>query len=328
MSGDQRRSFVERGINKPVFIAILLGICTIAVFYSVRHFNFICLDDADYVSDNPNVSSGLSITNLRWAFAAPHFANWHPLTWLSHMLDCDLFGLNPGAHHMMNVLLHAANAGLLFLVLLSMTGRAARSSMVAALFALHPLHVESVAWIAERKDVLSALFWILTIAGDVRYARKPSVSRYLVVVFLFLCGWLSKSMVVTLPFVLLLLDYWPLYRIRELQPEDKGFLPVQPQRLWWLGLEKLPLMIFTGGTCVITFISQRRTAMAGLDVLPISVRIENAITSYGRYLWKMLVPTNLAVIYPLRIDFDTGVILGALLLLVTVSFVALRLRRR
>src|ERR1700747_2404530 len=136
---------IERISNKPAFIAIALAICTIAVFQSARHFNFICLDDADYVSDNPSVTSGLSLANLRWAFAAAHFSNWHPLTWLSHMLDCALFGLHAGAHHMMNVLFHAANSGLLFLVLLSMTRRLWRSSMVAALFAFHPLHVESVA---------------------------------------------------------------------------------------------------------------------------------------------------------------------------------------
>src|SRR5690348_6057988 len=176
MSGDRSRSFLQRTINQPAFVAILLAVCTIAVFSSVRHFNFICLDDADYVSDNPNVSSGLSITNLRWAFAEAHFANWHPLTWLSHMLDCELFGLNPGAHHMMNVLIHCANAALLFIVLRTMTasspagegrgeGKAARPidwrcAFVAALFAWHPLRVESVAWISERKDVLSSFFFM------------------------------------------------------------------------------------------------------------------------------------------------------------------------
>ena len=323
MFADKGLRLVQRVINNRVFLAAVIGICVVVVFQSVRHFDFICLDDADYVSDNPNVNSGFSLVNVRWAFVEPHFANWHPLTWLSHMLDCQLFGLHPGAHHFVNVLFHAANSALLFWLFFSMTGRVWRSLMVAALFAVHPLHVESVAWIAERKDTLSAFFWILTLAAYVGYAQRQSLVRYFAVILLFLCGCLSKSMVVTLPFVLLLLDYWPLYRIKQFQPGGVGFLHLEPKSFSWLVFEKLPLLALSAVTSVITFVAQRRGAMAGLDVLPFAARVQNAIVSYSRYLWKVLVPTNLAVIYPLRLGIATDTIVGALIALTLISVAAI-----
>ena len=309
-------------VHSPTFLSCAIAALTIVIYAPVWHFNYIGLDDPDYVSDNLVVSSGLSLRNIVWAFSGPHFSNWHPLTWLSHMLDCELFGLNPGAHHLVNVAIHVANSVLLLLVLAWITGKLWRSALIAALFALHPLHVESVAWISERKDMLSALFWILTIAAYVWYAQRRSVGCYLVMVALFVCGLLSKPMVVTLPFVLLLLDYWPLYRIRQLQPYGSGRLPIEPHGLVWLICEKFPLLALSTVSSAITFFAQRQGAMVGLDVLPLGVRLGNAVVSYGRYLWKALLPFDLAVIYPLLPDISAARIVGALFVLILFSFVA------
>ena len=195
-------------------ISLCLIVVILAVFWQVRNHEFISFDDNEYVTDNLHVKSGLTLSGAIWAFVAMHSNNWHPLTWLSHMLDCELFGLNPSGHHLTSLLFHIANTLLLFLVLKRMTGALWKSSFVAALFALHPLHVESVAWVAERKDVLSTFFWMLTMWAYVRYAKGPRINRYLLVLLFFALGLLSKPMVVTLPFVLLLLDYWPLGRFR------------------------------------------------------------------------------------------------------------------
>jgi hypothetical protein len=193
-------------------VYLLLALSTLAPFAQVYNHQFVSFDDNLYITDNTRVQAGLTWPGIEWAFTTTHASNWHPLTWLSHMLDCQMFGLNAGAHHLTNVLLHIVNALLLFGILRRMTGALWSSAFVAAVFALHPVHVESVAWVAERKDVLSGLFWMLTMAAYLRYANQPSIARYLPVLLAFALGLMAKPMLVTLPFVLLLLDYWPLGR--------------------------------------------------------------------------------------------------------------------
>ena len=194
-------------------ICFALAVATLAVYWPLTGHPFINFDDDQYIVGNSHVTSGVTWTNIIWAFQSGEAANWHPLTWISHMIDCDLYGLNAGGHHLTNLIFHIANTLLLFLLLKEMTGAMWRSAFVAALFAWHPLHVESVAWASERKDTLSAFFWLLTLLAYARYAKKPSVAGYLLALLFFACGLMAKPMVVTLPFVLLLLDYWPLGRI-------------------------------------------------------------------------------------------------------------------
>ncbi|HMH03959.1 MAG TPA: tetratricopeptide repeat protein [Candidatus Udaeobacter sp.] len=266
-----------------------LGICialagvTWLVFSQTLWHDFINYDDAHYVYENTKITGGLSISGIAWAFSHIHSLNWHPLTTISHMLDCQLYGLKAGWHHFTNVLLHTLAAMLLFLALQQMTGAVWRSAFVAAVFAIHPLRVESVAWIAERKDVLSGVFFMLTLLAYVNYVRLPRIRGYLVVVFLFACGLMSKPMLVTLPFVLLLLDYWPLDRI-------KG-------QLWKRVAEKIPLIALSAVSSVITFLVQK-SAVGQTEELPIFERINNAVVSYVLYIWQMLWPVNLAVFYP------------------------------
>ena len=266
-----------------------LGICialagvTWLVFSQTLWHDFINYDDPHYVYENTKITGGLSISGIAWAFSHIHSLNWHPLTTISHMLDCQLYGLKAGWHHFTNVLLHTLAAMLLFLALQQMTGAVWRSAFVAAVFAIHPLRVESVAWIAERKDVLSGVFFMLTLLAYVNYVRLPRIRGYLVVVFLFACGLMSKPMLVTLPFVLLLLDYWPLDRI-------KG-------QLWKRVAEKIPLIALSAVSSVITFLVQK-SAVGQTEELPIFERINNAVVSYVLYIWQMLWPVNLAVFYP------------------------------
>ena len=224
----------------------MLAAITFAVFGQTLRHEFVDFDDNDYVYENPVVARGLTLKGIVWAFTRVHSANWHPLTWLSHMLDCQLYGLHPGGHHLTNVLLHTATVIALFLVLRQMTGALWRSAFVAAVFAIHPLRVESVAWVAERKDVLSGLFFMLTIGAYVRYARRPwSLARYGLVVLLFAMGLMCKPMLVTLPLVLLLLDYWPLQR-------------VEPRKLSGLVLEKLPLLALSAAACVVDAVGAKQ----------------------------------------------------------------------
>ena len=202
----------ELARHQTLATAVALVLVTLALYWPIQDHDFLLFDDPVYITANPRVSHGLSPENTMWAFKTLHAGNWHPLTWLSHMVDCELYGLNPAGHHYNNLLIHAANSLLLFLVLGRITGRPWRSAFVAALFAWHPVHVESVAWVSERKNLLSTLFWILTIWAYCRYAKAPTWSRYLLSLLLFGLGLLAKPMLVTLPFILLLLDYWPLRR--------------------------------------------------------------------------------------------------------------------
>jgi tetratricopeptide (TPR) repeat protein len=294
---------------------------------SIGH-DFTDCDDPDYVSENPHVAHGVTAEGIAWAFTQRHAGNWHPLTWLSHMVDCELYGLrHPGGHHLTNVLLHAATTILLFLVLRQMTGDLWPSSLAAALFAVHPLHVESVAWVAERKDVLSGLFFVLTLAAYVGYARCPfSALRYLTVSVLFALGLLCKPMLVTLPFVLLLLDFWPLGRCspRETGASEAARFVLPPRVLW----EKLPWLALTAASCLATYWAQG-TAVISTDDLSLSARVANALVSYVSYLGQFLCPAGLAVFYPHPKDgLPLWQIIGAFLALAAVSAAALAWRRR
>ena len=312
-----REAMTERTYSKlGVFlIYLLLAGSTLIAYEPLRHNDFVSLDDKEYVIDNPNVTQGLTVKSIVWAFTTPHSGNWHSLTWLSHMLDCQVFGLNPLGHHLASLLFHVANTLLLFFVLKKMTAAFWPSAFVAAAFALHPLHVESVAWVAERKDVLSTFFWLLTMIAYVRYAQQPLIRRYLLVVLAFCLGLLSKSMLVTLPFVLILLDYWPLGRSQRLVPLR-------------LVLEKVPLFILAAIASVITFIVQHGAGAATLtEKLPLHFRLSNALVSYISYIGKMLYPTRLAAYYPLS-EIPLWQPVVCLTTLVAVSILFLLARRK
>jgi tetratricopeptide (TPR) repeat protein len=281
-------------------IIVLLAIVWV-VFAQIRHYDFVNFDDDLYVYNNTIVKHGLTLPGAKWAFTDSHARNWHPLTTISHMIDCQLYGLNAGRHHLTNVGLHSAGVVLLFLVLLQITNAIWRSALVAALFAIHPQHVESVAWIAERKDVLSGVFFMLTLIAYVHYARRPSVMRYVAMSILFICGLISKIMLVTLPFILLLLDYWPLGRFAQpMSKESKA-----PSQHWWdrqsparrLFIEKTPLLAFSAAAGVVTFLIQVYAGTLS-DPLPLPWRIGNALVSYITYIWQMIWPAGLAALYP------------------------------
>lgn len=300
MQQASRKSYV-------LLICLLLVVITIIAYEQVRLNKFVNYDDDKYVIDNPQVTLGITRESLIWAFTAPHVANWHPLTSLSHMMDCQLFGLNPFWHHLVNLLFHIANTLLLFWVLQRMTGAVWASAFVAVAFALHPLRVESVAWVAERKGVLSGFFWMLTIAAYIRYTQQPAVARYMLVFLFFALGLMAKPMVITLPFVLLLLDYWPLERFQsKLRPkrntsrETKSTsLNCPSSSVWRLVIEKIPLFVLSIMSGVITLIFQRiGGAIKPTEVLPINLRLANAAVSYIRYIGKIVCPTHLAVFYP------------------------------
>ena len=285
---------MKRSPNNLV-LALLLVLLTAAVFWPIVGHEFIDYDDDVYVTANRDVQAGLTGKSVSWAFSTLYNANWHPLTWLSHMLDYRLYGLRPGGHHLTSLLLHLANVVLLFLVLVRMTGSAWRSGFVAALFGIHPLHIESVAWIAERKDVLSTLFWLLTMWAYARYAERPDLKRYLPILVFFALGLMAKPMLVTLPLVLLLLDFWPLKR---LSPVSSG-RSAPAVRLRGLLAEKAPLFLMSAGSSAITYIAQQGGgAIAPLDRFPLGIRIANAFAAYAGYIGKMLYPRNLAVFYP------------------------------
>jgi len=275
-------------MSRPRLIALLLAVITLLTFLPVTRDDFVDYDDGKYVSDNQIVKDGLTWAGVKWAFTADVVGNWHPLTMLSHMLDCELFGNNPGAHHFVNALFHTANAVLLFALLFRLTGALWPGAIIAALFAWHPLHVESVAWISERKDVLSTFFALLALLSYAKYAKENCRRSFWLAVFFFALGLMAKPMLVTLPFVMLLLDHWPLQRF-----------PLSAFRFPLL-LEKVPFFLLTAVSCVVTFLAQRGgEAVMTLGQYPLNLRLENAVISYGRYLLMAVWPVNLAVIYPL-----------------------------
>jgi protein O-mannosyl-transferase len=315
-----------------VGICVFLVATTWIVFGQTLGHEFVNYDDQNYVYENAKLTSGLSTAALVWAFTHVHAQNWHPLTTISHMLDCQFYGLRADGHHFTNVLLHTIAVILLFLVLREMTGALWRSAFVAAVFAIHPLRVESVAWVAERKDVLSGVFFMLTLAAYVRYVRAPSVARYLAVALLFALGLMSKPMLVTLPFVLLLLDYWPLNRIRtsDIRRHKGGAesATFENQRLGRLIVEKIPLLALSAVSSIVTILAQKQ-AIGWIEQLPFAWRVNNAVVSYIIYLWQMLWPVKLAVFYPHPENrLSLGEIILTFALLVTVTATALALRKK
>jgi Tfp pilus assembly protein PilF len=282
--------------RNELFIAFGLIAVTLAVYAQVISHQFIILDDNSYIRDNPIVNRGLTLRGIAWAFTTFHAANWHPLTWLSHMLDSQIFGLNAGGHLLVNALIHASNTLLLFLLLRRVTGAKWRSAIVAALFALHPLHVESVAWAAERKDTLSTFFGLLSLMAYARYVETPSWKRYALVAIALALGLMAKPMLVTWPFVLLLLDYWPLRRFQwQRATGTEGFV----RALVPLVREKLPLFCLVAASMVITFIAQSHGGAVRTFVqVPVSLRLSNAIVSYAKYLFLTVWPSDLTLYYP------------------------------
>jgi tetratricopeptide (TPR) repeat protein len=319
------------------FIYLFLTVGTAVCFWQVRNFDFITLDDRGYVLENPHVTTGLKMDNIIWAFTTGHEANWHPLTWLSLMLDCQLFGPNPGRLHLENALIHLLNTLLLFALLKNMTELLWPSAFVAAAFALHPMHVESVAWIAERKDVLSTLFFLLTLAGYVGYVRRPSVFRYVVTIVLFAIGLLAKPMLVTLPFVLLLLDYWPLNRFVPQTAKPTGRQSRKPTPVhgghavtYQLIIEKIPFFALSAGSSVITFLVQRSSgAVVDINYISLQRRVANAFVSYATYIGELFWPTNLAIFYPFpEAGLPFWQITLCVLLLVVISIFVIHFGRR
>ncbi|HYT73905.1 MAG TPA: tetratricopeptide repeat protein [Vicinamibacterales bacterium] len=343
-----------RSADRPLVVAVALIALNFFVYSAVRHFDFVNWDDPSYLTENTNVQSGLSWSNIVWALTTSHSPYWHPLTWMSHMLDVTLYGMNPGPHHVTSLIIHIGSTLLLFAVFRRMTHAAGASAFVAAMFAVHPLHVESVAWLAERKDVLSTFFLMLTMWAYVRYVERPARARYLAVVVAYTLALMSKPMVVTLPFVLLLLDVWPLRRViagRPNQPPPRlrrtaeasakaeglrygsgrpigaaqGFSPATAAGVV---IEKLPLIALALVTSLATLIVQRQVgAVAGLDVLPLRLRAANALVGYVAYVWKTIWPTRLAAFYPFRMQPGWKVALAAAAL-ATGTAVAVRVRQR
>jgi len=321
-----------------VLVCLILAAVTIVAYEPVRRCGFVTIDDSDYVTNNPRVNGGISAKAVAWAFTTSHASNWHPLTWLSHIIDCELFGLNPLGHHASSLLLHIANTILLFLVFRAMTKQVWASAFIAAVFALHPTHAESVVWVAERKDVLSALFWMLTIAAYIRYSRRPSIGRYLPVFAAMLLGLMAKPMLVTLPFVLLLLDYWPLGRLsfggKSSCGDGDSLEASEPKprsaTIGQLIAEKIPLLALAAISSGITFVVQQRagSVIETVDV-PFGLRAANAMLSYLRYIGKTIYPDALAVYYPYpRYGIVVWQWVGALLLLVLITVAVVRSHRR
>src|SRR5208282_2329987 len=311
---------------------LLLALVVLVSYNPVTHNGFLNYDDDLYITDNPHVRAGLTWETVKWAFATYDEANWAPLSWLSHALDCELFGVNPADHHYVSVLMHAANAALLFLLLQGVTGFRWRSLMAAALFALHPINVESVAWAAERKNVLSMLFFLLALHAYVWYTRKPALLRYGVMVLLLALGFMSKSQVISFPFLLLLLDYWPLRRIGAagaagpaLQGEG-----VPRQSSAWLMLEKVPLLLLSAASAVVTMKAQKAGgAVQSFSQYSLPLRLETAVISYVRYLGKAFWPSNLVALYPHPTQlYPVWQVVAAVVLLLAISAWVLRARDR
>ncbi len=278
-----------------ILLAVLIAVMVLVVYWQTGAFSFVDVDDGLYVANNPQVQAGLTGEGIVWSFTTVHASNWHPLTWMSHMLDVDIFGMDAGWHHRVNLLFHAANSILLFLVLMSMTKATWRSFFVAALFAVHPLHVESVAWIAERKDLLSTFFWLLAIGAYQRFTVSGGIGRYALMALFLALGLLSKPMVVTLPFTLLLLDFWPLARIGAPMESGTAIAGGGYRRLI---LEKAPLLALSFLSCLATFMAQQAGGSVHTVDYSLGVRLSNAAVSYVAYLWKTVWPASLAVYYP------------------------------
>ena len=298
------------------WVMLVLGLGTIAVFGRALTGGFV-FDDTPYVVYNAHVNTGLTWGNIAWSLTGVHGANWHPLTWLSHMLDISIYGMHPAGQHATNLIFHVANVLLLLLVLTRMTGSLWKSAFVSALFAIHPLHIESVAWIAERKDVLSTMFWLLTMLAYTHYVERPVPRRYAFVVLAFALGLTAKPMLVTLPFVLLLLDYWPLGRVKV------------GEWRWSLVWEKVPLFALSAGSSFIAYLAQRHQgAVMSINIFPFIYRLANAFVSYVAYILKMLWPARLAVFYPHPVKHPAWEVAGAIIILAVITALVIKNARK
>jgi tetratricopeptide (TPR) repeat protein len=318
--------------NYTFLICLVIALITFIAFTPLLQNQFVDYDDNAYLVENPHVQSGITLRSIVWAFTTTHMGNWHPLTWLNYMVDWKLFGPNARWHHLESLVFHTANALLLFLVLKRMTGAIWQSAFVAAAFALHPLHVESVAWAAERKDVLSTFFWLLTMWAYVLYVEKPKAGRYLLVALSLCLGLMAKPMLVTLPFVLLLLDYWPLQRFQR-PSKGNGLKIPQDNRgktILYLILEKIPLFLLVILFSLVTFFAQQsKGAVESFDRLIIESRINNALVSYAAYITKMFWPARLAVFYPHpRYGLPIWKTVVASLLLASITLLVIRRAQR
>ena len=316
--------------RRILVFCLLLTVVVLLAYNPITHNGFLNYDDDAYITSNPHVRAGLTWATVKWAFTTYDTANWHPVTWLSHALDCQLFGLNPVGHHYVNLLLHAINVVLLFLLLRSATGCHWRSLLVAALFALHPINVESVAWAAERKNVLSMMFFLLALYAYGAYARQPGLRRYSVVVFLFALALLSKPQVITFPLLLVLWDYWPLLRIGTPSSTSPQLDGATRPRLssTWLVLEKLPLLVLSAASAIVTMKAQSAgLAVRALSQYSVPLRLETVVISYVRYLGKALWPVKLVALYPHPEKLYPGwQVASALVLLLVVTFLVFRAR--
>lgn len=303
--------------NSKHLPCFFLTLITLGIYWQTNSHGFHIYDDAAYVTGNAIVLQGITPEGIAWALSAFHIANWHPVTWFSHMLDVQLFGTNASGHHVVSVLIHTLNASLVFLLLLQLTSTLWRSFTVALLFAIHPLHVESVAWIAERKDLLSGFFFLLTLMAWGRYVRKQTIFRYLCALSLFAIGLMSKPMLVTLPFILLLLDWWPLGRFDT------------QRRPAWFFMEKIPFFLFSVASSIVTFMAQNQGgAVVPFHKSPLTFRLANAVVSYGVYLRKMVWPNDLVVFYPFLNSIDWWLLAFWGILFVVATIVFLRRRNR
>jgi tetratricopeptide (TPR) repeat protein len=313
--------------RQKLIIYLVLTIVTLAVYWQVNHYDFVNYDDQVYVTENSHIQSGITLGGFRWAFSTIYAEFWHPLTLLSLMFDYQLHGLNAGGYHLTNLILHIMSTLLLFWLFNRMTGAIWRSAFIAAIFSLHPLRVESVAWIAERKDVLSAFFWMLTLCLYVYYTEKPVIKRYLLAFFGFVCGLMSKSMVVTLPVIMILLDYWPLGRLQLKNTENNLAGVAQGKRLLWLLWEKIPYFILSAVFSILTIYAQPKVHMPGRPY-PLESRIINAIVSFVIYLEKTFWPYDLSVCYPFFGQVPVFQVLIAISLIFVISVVIIVTRKR
>ena len=313
--------------KQKLIVYIALTVVTLAVFWQVNHYGFVNLDDPVYVMENSHIQSGITLDGFRWAFSTTYAEFWHPLTWLSLMFDYQLYGLNAGGYHLTNLILHILSALLLFWLFNRMTGSIWRSAFIAALFALHPLHVESVVWIAERKDVLSAFFLMLTLCLYVYYTEKPVIKRYLPVVFFFACGLMSKSMIVTGPVIMILLDYWPLGRFESQKTGGNPTILATGKVLLKLLWEKIPFFILSAVFSIITLYAQLKPSVIHYK-FPLSSRLANAPVSFMTYLEKTFVPNHMAVFYPFSFHLPPWQVWSSVFLILFISVVIIISMRR
>lgn len=309
--------------DAALFVSLVLVLLTLVVYWQVQNHEFILWDDQIFITENSHITTGLTQENIRWAFTTTYPDYWHPLPWLSHMLDYEIYGQNPKGHHFNNLLFHIANTLLLFFVFKRMTGRLWESAFIAALFGIHPIQVEPVAWVTERKDVLSGLFWMLTLGAYSLYAERAGIRRYLAFLLCFILGLMAKPMLVTIPFVLVLLDYWPLGRFVRRPSRGKSVV-------LFLILEKIPLFLLAVSSGAATYMgAESAGAVLTSNTLPIDFRIGNAVLSYVSYIGKMIWPSRLAYFYPLPVDgLSLWQVTISLLLLISITILSLLAARR